>query len=181
MAEDQKYIIRGYSFETEEEAKKAGNEFLKIKKIEEKVDYKNPQVVLSVYQKLVEKSYFETVVGYEYLRKLQRFLLNHEETHNLVTAIPVFSSELQSIPVKVETKSKPIVKTVTKNNPFFVYTTIILLVMVIALVVISFTSNRPTILNYERTIQNKYSEWEQELMEREAVVKEKERELKLTE
>jgi len=40
-------------------------------------------------------------------------------------------------------------------------------------------SNAPNILNYETALRNWYASWEQDLVERERVVKEKERELKI--
>jgi hypothetical protein len=46
---------------------------------------------------------------------------------------------------------------------------------------ISFTSSNPNVLNYERAVQNKYSQWEQELSDREAVIRDKEKELLINE
>ena len=42
---------------------------------------------------------------------------------------------------------------------------------------VSMTSEHPTIINYESRILDRYSEWDQELSEREQAVKEKEFEL----
>ena len=39
------------------------------------------------------------------------------------------------------------------------------------------TGNNPNILNYQNAVLNKYASWEQELMEREQAVREKEQEL----
>ena len=52
---------------------------------------------------------------------------------------------------------------------------------VIIMFVISTTGSRPTILNYERVLQNRYAEWEQQLSDREQVIREKERELLIAE
>ena len=46
-----------------------------------------------------------------------------------------------------------------------------------ALIFFSLRSDVPTIVNYETAIVNKYSEWEQELSERERAVREAERAL----
>ena len=43
------------------------------------------------------------------------------------------------------------------------------------------TSDNPNILNYENNLQNKYAQWEQELTERENVLREKERNLMIEE
>ena len=52
-----------------------------------------------------------------------------------------------------------------------------LVILVIVLFVISQTGNNPTVLNYKTKIINQYTSWEQELEQREQVVKEKEAEL----
>ena len=44
-----------------------------------------------------------------------------------------------------------------------------------------YTGSRPTILNYEKALQNRYASWEQELNDRENAVREKERQLMLDE
>ena len=54
-----------------------------------------------------------------------------------------------------------------------------LVLAIISMFCISFLSENPNILNYERSITNKYAAWEQELTEREKAVREKERELSI--
>lgn len=44
---------------------------------------------------------------------------------------------------------------------------------------ITLKSDNPNILNYEKNLVNRYAAWEQELREREQVVREKERELNI--
>ena len=56
---------------------------------------------------------------------------------------------------------------------------VVLVIAVIAMFVITLTSDQPNVLNYERALTNRYASWEQELTEREQAVREKERELKL--
>ena len=51
---------------------------------------------------------------------------------------------------------------------------LLLVAAVIAMFVITLKSDHPNILNYERTLQDRYASWEQELTEREAVLREKE-------
>ena len=49
--------------------------------------------------------------------------------------------------------------------------------LIVAMFAITFTSKNPNILNYRQAITNEYSTWEQELTEREKVIREKERQL----
>ena len=54
---------------------------------------------------------------------------------------------------------------------------IILVIMVIAMFVITLKAENPNMINYRTAILNQYSEWEQELNEREATIKARELEL----
>ena len=56
---------------------------------------------------------------------------------------------------------------------------VILAVAMAVMVVLSLSSNLPTVINYENQLLDKYSGWEQELSEREKAVKVRERELGL--
>ena len=58
---------------------------------------------------------------------------------------------------------------------------VMLALAIVAMFVISFVSDQPNILNYERAITDKYASWEQELNQREQTIRDKERELKLNE
>ena len=50
---------------------------------------------------------------------------------------------------------------------------------IIAMFYISYVSEQPNVINYERALTSKYASWEQELTEREQVIRETERELKI--
>ena len=54
---------------------------------------------------------------------------------------------------------------------------IMLIIMVGVMFVIAFNAKNPNILNYESALINKYSEWEQDLNEREQLLREKEKEI----
>ncbi|MFP3154756.1 hypothetical protein LQZ18_10115 [Lachnospiraceae bacterium ZAX-1] len=56
-----------------------------------------------------------------------------------------------------------------------------LLIVVIAMFAITLTSNNPTIVNYEKNLKDKYAGWEEELTQREAEIRIKENELRLSE
>lgn len=57
---------------------------------------------------------------------------------------------------------------------------VILILLVIAMFVITLTSNHPNILNYKSNLISRYSQWEQELEQREQAVKQKEAQLNIT-
>ena len=58
---------------------------------------------------------------------------------------------------------------------------VLLLVAVIAMFVIALSSSHPNILNYRSAILNEYASWQQELSEREQIIRDKERDLKIIE
>ena len=59
--------------------------------------------------------------------------------------------------------------------------TVIILVLIGVMFYISTTGSTPTVLNYEKALQNRYATWEQELEQRESEIREKEKELLLSE
>ncbi|MEG1291483.1 MAG: hypothetical protein RSD28_04205, partial [Lachnospiraceae bacterium] len=53
-------------------------------------------------------------------------------------------------------------------------------ILVVGMLIITLTGNRPNILNYETKIIDKYASWDQELTKREKAVKQKELESNIT-
>ena len=62
---------------------------------------------------------------------------------------------------------------------YSVWINIFLIIVVVGMFVISLMGETPNIVNYRFRIQDEYAAWEQDLMEREAEIKERERELSL--
>lgn len=185
MNEKEEWIVSGFQFGSEADAKQARLEEQKIIKLEEKMNYKNPDVVLMIYKKALDNNIFKTLVGYEYLRKLQKYLIDNPFVREPIKPVPVpgvyslrdFTPSTKPL-VQGETRKKK----KKKAEPFFtlktsIYVNVLLLLLVAAMFVISLTSDRPNMLNYENTIQNRYAAWEQELEEREKAVLDKERQL----
>lgn len=175
--EKQEIPVDGFLFQGEELAEKAKREQAGIRYIKEKTSMDKPQMVLQIYNKIIDQSLFETPVGIGYLRELQEYLktnpsINKED----VRPIPIEEIISQNfIPVADKKKEKPAGKykaSLTMNA--------VLVIVVIAMFAITLTSQHPNILNYEEKLQNKYAAWEQELSSREQQVQKKEYELGLT-
>lgn len=187
MADRKEWIVSGFQFGSQKDAVQAKGEELKIQKLEEKMDYRNPHMVYMVYHKAIENRIFKTPVGYEYLRKLQKYLQDNPLIREPVQDIPVYSvynmrDSTAPAVEKIKAGPKPKKKEPKKQKEFFTRTTsiclnVILAVLVIVMFYISTTGSKPTVLNYEKAIQNRYASWEQELTQREEAVREKEREL----
>lgn len=193
MTENKEWAVQGYMFSSQKDAMQAKTELLKIQKLEEKMDYNNPQMVYMVYKKALENRIFKTPIGYEYLRKLQTMLTQSDKIKEPIQEIPIYQMyhlRDSTNPIVERVKSDPKLKEKKererKRKEFFplrtsIFFNVLLAVLVLAMLYISTTGSNPNVLNYERSIQDKYATWEQELAEREAVVREKERELLLAE
>ena len=180
------YVVDGYYFRTKETALEAQNELNAIKYVSMKTDLKDPKQVYLLYNKLLEKELFKTIVGIGYLKKLQDFLYASGE-------IP--DDKIQPISVDYElqellkgrreiTRNKSVINKLKKEkkkyNDMFIKAVIVnvVLVAVIAfMIVITLTSKNPNIIDYENKLQNKYSTWQEELESQEESIKEREEEL----
>ena len=89
MADKEEWIVDGYQFGSAKDATQAKAELLKIQKLEDKMDYRNPHMVYMVYHKAIENRIFKTPIGYEYLRKLQKHLKENPLIREPVQDVPV--------------------------------------------------------------------------------------------
>lgn len=186
MADIQDFIVGNYRFNSSEDMNFAFEEEKKIKYLEEHMEYEHPQMVKGVFEKCVKNEVFKTVIGYEYLVKLKNYLIKNGFGEN-VEPIRVLQRDneykkiLEQKAKEKENALRDINKKIRKKLKNATIAIIILVVLVILLFFIANTSNKPNILNYERVIVDKYAAWEDELTERENLVREAERTITTTE
>ena len=179
MAEEKengKFMVGGYEFATKEEAQLAKDELNAIKYLSQKTNSKDPKKVYSLYNKIIERKLFSTHVGMNYLKNLQTFLYKSDEIPNdKIQPIPInaetqgeinirrerseFKSELRDMSVKVAKYKNNFTRVMIIN--------VVLIIIIIAMFVILNTSSNPNIINYEVNIQNKYSQWQEQLQSQE--------------
>ena len=166
-------IVAGYSFSSLEEANIARMELGKIEKLNEKLENADVSLLYKVYVKSIEKNTFKTPVGLEYLSELKN-IIDKDGSFETVP-IPVNptnivrnndSDELKRLKNDYDNKKKIM--------SWSIFINVILYIVILIMFYITTTSNSPNVINYENAVIDKYSEWEQELSEREAIVKEKE-------
>ena len=180
---EEKRLMGGFLFQTEKEAKLAEVERKKIAYLESKVDYSKPEDILYIYDKTVKENVFSTPVGMVYLKQLQEYLLNQEGIDpGDVAAIPlnnIYEDQAKVSSSKEKMRSLHEQEMGAKKSQLMVsiILNILLVLAMLAMFVISLNSEYPNIINYERAITDRYATWEQELTEREKVIREKEREL----
>ncbi|WP_294237624.1 hypothetical protein [Pseudobutyrivibrio sp.] len=192
-----KYNIGGYIFNDEESAKKAAKELKTVEYILGQIKEADEKTVLQIYNKLLKQRLFSTEIGLGFLSQLRQNLLAsgmfaEDEVEDVYT---IGEQELQSeSDEKGEedsgTQEKDRVLSKSDNsselkqirklkiiNSVLIVVSLTLLLCVIGMFYVSSTINSPTILNYEETITDQYSTWKQELDEREAELKAREKAL----
>lgn len=174
-------VVGGYRFATVADAETARMEVKKVENLEERLDYRRPQNVLLVYNRAVENQVFLTPIGLSYLQKMQKEMIKWGVPADKVQPVPLrgtFSNKTAN--------SRSIKMSVAKRHPEYqgrfvtsVLINIVLVCLVAAMFLVAWNSDTPNMINYRRAIVNEYSEWEQELSDREQAVREAQRELKL--
>ncbi len=184
MSEGQKLSVGGFVFYTEKDARIAESELKKIEYLEARIDYSRPESILRIFEKTLHERIFKTPVGLQYLKSLRDFLIAQPEINpEEVPDIPLYGNyggELRSRSNPARNRISPAKEKRDKDKSRFtisVILNILLVVAIIAMFVITIKSDNPNALNYERAVIDKYATWEQELTEREQIIREKEKEL----
>lgn len=185
------FSVGGFLFLSKDEAEKAKKEQDGVKYIRSKTDMDKPEMVLEIYNKMIEQNLFETAVGYSYLKELQEYLMtipfmNNEDVRSIPIKHPEIEKEIRKERIKHREQHKTMknkleeVKKTSCNSvlgqkyKLSMMINLILILSVIGMFFISMTSSNPTILNYEAKLLDKYAAWEQELTEREQEIRAKE-------
>ncbi len=186
MADDRNLSVGGYRFYTEKDAQLAATERKKIEYLEARIDYSRPDSILLVYEKTIHERLFKTPIGLNYLKGLRDFLCEQPEIDpQSVPEIPLystFSGEVREKSNPVRNRIRPAGVDADRAKTRFTISVILNVLLVLAIIcmfTVTLRSDNPNVLNYERVITNRYAQWDQELTERENVIREKERELKL--
>ena len=182
--DENKFIVDQYVFETEEEYELAMSEKKKIQYIDDHTDYRAVENIAVLYKRMVETNMFQTPIGYAYLERLREFLVRSGAKTDNLPAIPVKKKISLAGRKELMRENRRLKEELDKKKhtiSIIITVCIALVLMVIALFAVAFTSEHPNILNYENVILDKYSSWEQELTERENAIREKELSLKVDE
>lgn len=182
MANENLLLAGGYIFGSLEDAELARGEQKTIAFLEKKIPYDDVETTLKIYHKALGERLFKTPVGYEYLKSMQQQMIERGMDPTRINPIPIFQVYSQKDDEVVPRREPlPDKKVELKRTRGVLRTSILfnvaLLFLVIAMFVITLRSDTPNMINYRSAIENEYSSWEQELQEREKIVKEKELEL----
>ena len=191
-----KYNIGGYIFNDEESARKAAKELKTVDYILGQIKEADEKTVLQIYKKLLNQRLFSTEIGLGFLSQLRQNLIAsglfaEDEVEDVYTIGEQElkeesdnqgddSSEKENNRVTSKSGNSPELKQIRKLkiiNSVLIVISLTLLLCVIGMFYVSSTINSPTILNYEETITDQYSTWKQELDEKEAELKAREKAL----
>lgn len=183
---DSNLIVEGYKFNSTTDAEAAKDEVKKISYIESHINYENPESVLTIYEKVIKNRIFVTPIGFDYLKKVQKFLKECPDVEDeKISPLPLNNVYILEKQMKEAPKPKPKIIPAKKRNKeqdrFFISlaVNVALAILLIATFIMAMTSDNPNVINYKVNLENRYSEWEAELTEREKAVREKEQELNI--
>lgn len=173
-------VVEGYSFTDENMAKQARTEAEGVKYVKSRTDMSKPDQVFSVYHRLLEQKMFQTPIGYAYLKELQEYLRTMPGVHSEdIKPIPVAPNLVVDDTFGASINWRRKLKREQDKLRISLTANLIFALAVLVMLIIAATSGQTTILNYERKIQDRYAGWEQELTEREKLIREAERDLEL--
>lgn len=173
--------VDGFLFFNAEDAQLALKEKKQVEYLRNHMDLSAPKNMLMIYEKANKERLFRTPIGISYLQELRMQLLKAGVSEEELSCIHLYANFEPRLRTKTEPVKQRIVQSkkeeLKKKFYFSVLLNVLLVAAVIAMFVITVNSSQPNILNYESALQNRYAAWEQELTEREKVIREKEREL----
>lgn len=178
MDDKEDLIVGGYKFATLADAETARQDAKRVKNLEDNLDYRKPQSVLLLYHKALDTKIFQTPIGFAYLIRIQEHLKRCGIEDENIRPVPLnmtFTNKTEA--------NRSIRRSIAVRKPEYkarfttsVCINILLVIMIAAMFAISLKSDQPNIINYRREIVNEYSQWEQELTQRERAVRDAERE-----
>lgn len=169
-----------FLFTTIEDAKLAQEEKKKVEYLQKHMDMKVPQNVLMLYTKANRDRIFKTPVGLMYLVEIRNYLIHLGIPEEKIDPVQLYANYEPHPRDRSESVRKRMIQTkretLQKKFNISVLLNVLLVLAVVAMFIITLTSDNPNMLNYERTLQNRYATWEQELVEWESELREWERE-----
>ena len=199
--------IEGYAFEDAELFADAENEKRAVDYLREQIEKSSPEAVLSIYHQLMQQNLFHTQIGFEFLRELQLYLYEQESIDNArISPITIPRAQAPQASSRAESEKKqeheaPVVReepparpptkeelaqmrrlreqnrSLTNRFRISLFVSGVCGVVVVAMFILTLTSSSPTILNYKTKLEDSYAQWEQQLTDREKIIKEREAQL----
>ena len=184
-----RFELEGYVFQNRNDFAKAKKELEAIAYIRSNSDLNNATLVLKIYDKLLDKGTFQTVVGYMFLKELRQTILEDSTiSKGKVRSIPIKYSEPAKIKEKeneedrcAEAKRADMFQALyEKEKAKKISTKIVigfLVCIIIGMLVAAQFTPYSLFTNYEDKIVNKYENWQKDLEQKEAELEQREQAL----
>lgn len=173
--------VSGYSFTNIQEYKEAKREAETIDYIRANTDLKDLNKVLKLYHKLVERQTLKTIVGYGFLKELQDIILKEGIiSKDSLPCIKIekdmkqFKAYSNSLEQNREQKNQSLAEEYRIRHRNSRIINIFLVIIIIAMIMIAFFSNRSKSTVNEEQTTDKFSAWEEDLKAKEADLLERE-------
>ncbi len=191
--EETKNILDGYLFENNQELIKAKKEKEVIEQMKKTMDWNNPSTAYKLYQKILDKNSFTTIIGFQFLQQLRSVIIqsglkkqedllpiklsqaettNKEQKNNFqgktVKKTSSAMSTLQDDQIKKYRQIAEKYQTTNKTKNIIIA---FLIVIIVGMLTVSQLTPYSIFTDYEEKIINKYEAWEKELEEREEALK----------
>lgn len=175
----ERLVVDGYLYGNEEDVNLVKEEKKTAAYLSSKINYEDLETTLKIYDKAVKDRIFKTPAGFEYLKVMRYEMMKRGMPEERIQPIPlymVFSKKTEERPVRIFQlkENKDEIKKILRMS---LWMNIALGILVVGMFMITLFGNNTTILNYKHKIENQYAGWQQELEEREAIVRQKEAEL----
>ena len=176
MKNEERLVFDGYLYGNEEDVNLAKEERKTARFLQSKINYDDIQMALKIYDKAIKDKIFKTPVGFEFLKVMRFEMIKRGMPADNIQPIPlylVFSKEAEQRPVRIfQVKERD--DKLKENFRISLWANIAMIILVIGMFVITLFGDNTNIVNYRYKIENEFVSWEQELEEREAIVREKE-------
>lgn len=179
---EKKNVAGCFRFLSEEDAVLAREEIKKVQYLERHMDYHSLDTLYKIYTKALEDRTFQTPEGLAFVIRIRQILIEGGMEEDALEPISIhyditprrlgdgYAPLKNPKPkLKIEEKKSRLITSIVIN--------IVLALLVVGMFVLAMTGNNPNILNYKRALENQYAAWEQDLTERENILREKELEL----
>lgn len=169
--EENKRELDGYAFVSKRDFVKAEKEKGIVEQMKSGLDWRNPSVAYKLYNKILDKNSFNTIIGIDFLRELRDTIVKSGiNTEEGLRPIPVKKQEVKVDEYQERYEGMKVANRIKKIVIAFLVLTIA------GMLGVSYFAPYSIFSNYEEKIKDQYSAWEEELSEREAALKEKEKE-----
>lgn len=188
---DTDFTVNGFKFQSKRDYEDAKKEYESIQYIKAKTDLSNTSTVLKLYNKLIDKKTFSTIIGYTFLKELQKFIILDGKTEEdffpiYIKKSTVFSENsngikksdnLDGVNLSEFNKYKKELDNYKIKNKNIKIVCFFLIIIILAMFILTVNADYSPFKNYKNQILEEYAGWKEELTEKERLLNQREKDL----